>query len=85
MIVLRNIINFSDRFRAEESESLPMVSELLLVGLGHSNRRPILFARFAEDVYLYEAYPYYEESYTDILKLRFAKIKHHLILRERNA
>lgn len=71
--------------RVDEKEKIPHANELLLVGLGHLNRRPVLFARFGEDVCLYEAYPYYEESYEDIIKLRFAKIKHHLILRERNA
>lgn len=47
------------------------------------DRRPILFARVGEDLFIYEAYPYYEDTYEDVLKLRFAQIKHHLILRER--
>jgi cleavage and polyadenylation specificity factor subunit 1 len=62
-----------------------MIEELLLVGLGYMNRRPTLFARIGEDLFMYEAYPYYEDSYEDVLKLRFAKIKHHLILREKRS
>ncbi|CAL8131581.1 unnamed protein product [Orchesella dallaii] len=81
----RTLGHTTQKLVTDESESIPQANELLMVGLGHLNRRPILFARFGEDMHLYEAYPYYEESYTDILKLRFSKIKHHLILRERNA
>jgi len=68
-----------------DNESLPVIYEIFLVGLGYLNRRPILFARVGEDFYMSEAYPYYEDSYEDVLKLRFSKIKHNLILRERKS
>ena len=68
-----------------DGETLPVVHEILLVGLGNLNRRPIMFARVGDDLCVYEAYPYYEESYEDVLKLRFSKIKHNLILRERRS
>jgi hypothetical protein len=68
-----------------DGETLPAVHELLLVGLGNLNRRPMLFARVGDDFYVYEAYPYYEDSYEDVLKLRFSTIRHGLILRERKS
>jgi hypothetical protein len=69
----------------EENEDVPMIRELLLIGLGYLNRRPYMFCRVGEDFHLYEAYPFYEDSYENVLKLRFAKVKHHLILRERKS
>jgi len=71
------------RFRIDNIESVPKIHELLLVGLGNLNKRPIMFARTGEDLVIYEAYPYYEDAYEDILKIRFVKVKHHLILREK--
>lgn len=68
-----------------ESDTLPVVHEILLVGMGNLNRRPILFTRIGEDMYVYEAYPYYEDSYDDVLKMRFAKVRHNLIVREKRS
>ena len=37
-------------------KELPVVHELLCVGMGHKKLRPVLFARIGEDVVLYEAF-----------------------------
>ena len=75
-------------------EGTPAVVEILVVGLGGSNgcvgssgggRRPVLIARTSDhEITVYEIFPYYESKLTsDQLKMRFKKLHHGLILRER--
>ena len=69
---------------ASSLDSHPSVSEVLLVGLGSEGKRPLLLARTTDhELLAYEAFPYYGKLETQQLKLRFKKIKHGLILRER--
>ena len=64
---------------------IPAITEILMVGLGSCGKRPLLLARSADhELLAYEAYPYYGKGEDDDqLKLRFKKIQHGLILRER--
>ncbi|CAH1269285.1 CPSF1 [Branchiostoma lanceolatum] len=67
----------------KQGDQLASVKEILMVGLGHKGSRPHLLARVDEDLLIYEAFPYHlSPSYT-MLKIRFKKVQHNLILRER--
>ena len=74
----------------EQSSRLDQVSplsEILMVGLGMAGRRPILLGRTKDsELVMYQVYPYYSRTLTqDQLKMRFKKVKHGLILRERRS
>lgn len=69
--------------RVETSLETATVQELLLIGLGHQKTRPYLMARIEEEFLLYEAFPYYQAKEDNHLKLRFKKVQHNLILKER--
>ena len=77
-------------------EGTPAVVEILVVGLGGGSngctasgggggRRPLLMARSSDhELTVYEIFPYYEPKLSsDQLKMRFKKVSHGLILRER--
>ncbi|UYV82374.1 CPSF1 [Cordylochernes scorpioides] len=64
-----------------EGLSLPVVKEILVVGLGPRNSRPLIFARLDEDVVIYEAFPFVEEQIERHLKLRFKKVYTEMIFR----
>ncbi|KAL5021877.1 hypothetical protein ScPMuIL_001032 [Solemya velum] len=60
---------------------IPVVKELLMVGLGNKHSRPFLMARVENELYVYEAFPYFQTTSEGRLKLRFKKYQHNLILR----
>lgn len=66
--------------RAGVKEEVPIVRELLMVGLGHKHMRPYLLARVDEELLLYEAFVPVDAQYGHF---RFKKLQHNLILRER--
>ena len=75
---------------AEPSRGLDKLSpltEVLMVGLGMQGRRPVLLGRTKDsELVMYEVYPYYSSSLAqEQLKIRFKKIHHGLILRERRS
>lgn len=70
--------------RTSFPEGTPAVVEILMVGLGGNRRRPLLMARTSDhEVAVYEAFPYYGDLDKEQLKVRFKKVPHGLILRER--
>lgn len=75
-----------DTPRGLESSISPL-TELLLVGLGTKGRRPVLMARTKDgELAIYQGYEYFHRSLgQDQLKLRFKKIRHGLLLRERRS
>lgn len=68
-------------------EDLPKITEISFVGLGHRARRPVLLAKMSDkELLMYHVYPYHSRSLTtEQLKIRFKKISHGLILRERRS
>lgn len=67
-------------------ESMPTVNELMMVGLGGNKRRPLLLAKTSDhEILAYEVYPFYERLENIQLRLRFKKIRHGLLLRERKS
>ena len=60
--------------------SMPITREILVTGMGVKQSRPILFARFDEELFIYEAFPFYETQVDNHLKLRFKKFTNHNIL-----
>ncbi|XP_052818827.1 cleavage and polyadenylation specificity factor subunit 1-like isoform X2 [Mya arenaria] len=66
-----------------QAENMSSINEILLVGLGHQKSRPYLLARSDDGVLIYEAFPYYQAKADNHLKIRFKKVQHNLILKER--
>ncbi|XP_005092153.1 cleavage and polyadenylation specificity factor subunit 1 [Aplysia californica] len=67
-------------------DEMPVVKEVQMFGLGHNKSRPYLMARVDEDLLIYEAYPHCDAHITgDHLRIRFRKVPHGLILREKKA
>ncbi|XP_077542747.1 cleavage and polyadenylation specificity factor subunit 1 isoform X1 [Haemaphysalis longicornis] len=73
----------SEKLSDMSHESMPVVHEILVVGLGIRQSRPLLLARVDEDLLIYEAFPFYETQREGHLKLRFKKLSHDIILRAR--
>jgi cleavage and polyadenylation specificity factor subunit 1 len=68
------------------AEGTPKVTEITMVGLGDKKRRPLLLARTSDhELLLYEVFPYYEKLDKKQLKLRFKKVNHGLLLRDRKS
>lgn len=68
----------------DQSLSLPVLEEILVIGMGIKETRPILFARFNEQLVLFEAFRFHETQVTDHLKVRFKKLDETLILKPIN-
>jgi len=85
--------NMSTRVPVQSSDqprgldNLPTIMEIKLVGLGQRGRRPILLARLSDyEVVMYEMYEYQSASLSaDQLKIRFRKLQHGLLLRDRKS
>ncbi|GFS30200.1 cleavage and polyadenylation specificity factor subunit 1 [Nephila pilipes] len=73
----------SDKATEKQHEALPIIHEILVVGLGIRSSRPMLLARAGEDLLIYEVFPFHETQIENHLKLRFRKVNHELITRER--
>ncbi|EEC01987.1 cleavage and polyadenylation specificity factor, putative [Ixodes scapularis] len=73
----------SEKLSDMSHECMPVVHEILMVGLGVRQSRPLLLARVDEDLLIYEAFPFYETQREGHLKLRFKKLNHDIILRSR--
>lgn len=58
---------------AGQEDTLP-VKEVLLTGLGHRNKRPMLIAFVEQDLLVYEAFTFTEASLVGHLNLRFKKV-----------
>ncbi|XP_060586959.1 cleavage and polyadenylation specificity factor subunit 1-like [Ruditapes philippinarum] len=65
------------------TDSMYNIHEVLLVGLGQRKSRPYLLARVEDGLLIYEAFPYYQSKEDNHLKIRFKKVQHNLILKER--
>ena len=57
-----------------QEDTLP-VKEVLLTGLGHKNKRPVLIAFVEQDLLVYEAFTFTESSLEGHLNLRFRKVR----------
>ena len=69
-----------------DQENLPKISEIKMVALGDRQRRPLLSARTTDhEIIIYEVYPFYEKLDKNQLKMRFKRLKHGLILRDRKS
>lgn len=66
----------------QDISNLPVTNELLVIGMGVKETRPILFARFDDELFIYEAFPYFETQVEHHLKVRFKKIPHNIIVKE---
>ncbi|KAK3787111.1 hypothetical protein RRG08_030274 [Elysia crispata] len=69
---------------------MPAVKEIQMFGLGHNRSRPYLMARVDEDLLIYEAFRRSPamtgaEMNSGHLQIRFRKVSHGLILREKRA
>lgn len=82
-ITAMSATNSGEKQYEKQHDSLPIVQEILVIGLGPSHSRPLLMARIDEELVMYEAFPFYENQTDNHLKLRFRKVNHDMILRER--
>ena len=65
---------------------VPRVQEIKMVALGDKRRRPLLLARTSDqELIMYEVYPFYDKLDVTQLKMRFKRVQHGLILRERKS
>ncbi|XP_066019502.1 cleavage and polyadenylation specificity factor subunit 1-like [Pocillopora verrucosa] len=67
-----------------QEDSSP-VREILLAGLGHKNSRPMLIALVEQELLVYEAFTFTEASVESHLNLRFKKVQHNLLLRDKKS
>ena len=83
--VLKDNVSVRQTGEQQHHQHGPGVTEILMVGLGTASRRPVLLARFKDqEIVMYEVYPFYGKDLSqDQLKIRFKKLNHGLILRER--
>lgn len=77
--ILVDSIQASDRSfqKHMDIQSMPTTKEILVYGMGLENSRPFLFARFEEDFFIYEIFPFFESQVEGHLKIRFKKITSH--------
>ncbi|XP_038067908.1 cleavage and polyadenylation specificity factor subunit 1-like [Patiria miniata] len=69
--------------QGQQHDMLPTVKEVKLVGLGHKNSRPFLMAIVEEDLLIYEAFASHSASDVAHLKLRFRKVCHDILIKEK--
>ncbi|XP_044171683.1 cleavage and polyadenylation specificity factor subunit 1-like [Acropora muricata] len=67
-----------------QDDILP-VKEVLLTGVGHKNKKPLLVAFVEQDLLIYEAFTFAESSLEGHLNLRFKKLQHNLLLRDKKS
>ena len=56
-----------------QEDTLP-VKEVLLTGVGHKNKKPLLIAFVEQDLLIYEAFTFADSSLEGHLNLRFKKV-----------
>ncbi|KAJ8273298.1 hypothetical protein GJAV_G00099970 [Gymnothorax javanicus] len=61
---------------------IPLVKEVALVALGHRKSRPYLLAHVDQELLIYEAFPYDQQTQSN-LKVRFKKLPHNINFREK--
>lgn len=64
-------------FQMMDALSMPVTREIIVHGMGQDNSRPHLFARFDDELFIYEVFPFYELQVENHLKIRFKKITSH--------
>uniref|UniRef100_H2ZS88 Cleavage and polyadenylation specificity factor subunit 1 n=1 Tax=Latimeria chalumnae TaxID=7897 RepID=H2ZS88_LATCH len=62
---------------------MPLVKEVLLVGLGHRQTRPYLLVHVDQELLIYEAFYHDSQMGQGNLKVRFKKVPHNINFRER--
>ena len=68
-----------------DTTSMPITAELLVIGMGLNQSRPHLFARFDDELFIYEVFPFYEIQVDNHLKIRFKKhMSHSTFIRHPN-
>jgi len=80
-------VSTSSAEQTHRLDRLSPITEVLMVGLGMQGKRPVLLARTKDsELMMYEVYPYYSRNLAqEQLKIRFKKMSHGLILRERRS
>merc|ERR1719427_218227 len=80
-------VSTSNTEQSHRLDRLSPITEVLMVGLGMQGKRPVLLARTKDcELMMYEVYPYYSRNLAqEQLKIRFRKMSHGLILRERRS
>ena len=70
----------------DQENLAPKIQEISLIALGERHRRPLFLARTSDhELLVYEAYPFYDKLDSKQLKIRFKKVQHGLLMRERKS
>ncbi|KAF6036416.1 Cpsf160 [Bugula neritina] len=82
-VVLSNS-EVEDGGKEPDAKNLPAVKELLITALGPKKHKTYMFARTTAGVLLiYEAFSFKERPTRDRLEMRFSRLQHNVIVRER--
>ncbi|XP_053203071.1 cleavage and polyadenylation specificity factor subunit 1-like [Panonychus citri] len=71
-----------DEVNRSDSGLLPVAREILVTGMGVSCSRPIMFARFDYEIFIYEMFPYHDAQTPGHLQIRWRRKERTLIVRE---
>ncbi|XP_071821020.1 cleavage and polyadenylation specificity factor subunit 1-like isoform X2 [Apostichopus japonicus] len=77
------VITTSAEQQQQSHEMLPVVKEILLVGMGSKKSRPYLMAIVDEELLIYQAFQHTSGTEGDHLKVRFKKVSHDILMREK--
>ncbi|XP_033126019.1 cleavage and polyadenylation specificity factor subunit 1-like isoform X2 [Anneissia japonica] len=69
----------------QQHDMLPVVKEIMITGLGKGNSRPYLFAIVDDDLIIYEAFSYQAHSDQERLQIRFKKLPHSMMMKEKKS
>ena len=81
-VVSDGVQGWIDGTGLEQSSANPKLEEMVVVGLGAKESRPILFARFTDQLVVYEAFAFHETQVEGHLKLRFKKLESSVLLKK---
>ncbi|KAJ8041183.1 Cleavage and polyadenylation specificity factor subunit 1 [Holothuria leucospilota] len=77
------LISSSGEQQKQSHEMLPVVKEILLVGMGNKKRKLYLMAIVDEELLMYEAFAHHGGIEENHLKVRFRKVSHDILMREK--
>jgi len=67
----------------KQMADIPVVCELRILGMGNLKSKPYLIARVEDELLIYEVFPHPSVGCEDGLRIRFRKVPHGLIVREK--
>ncbi|XP_065175415.1 cleavage and polyadenylation specificity factor subunit 1-like [Sycon ciliatum] len=66
----------------DSSDAVSPILEVMIAGLGPNGTKPYLLARSAQDLQIYQAFPYPSSLPGERLNVRFTKVRHDIVLHD---